>query len=274
MLNDSKGVVSFNNTLISKSEFKLNLSNKGTIVYEVIRLYNGVPMFFDDHCDRLQSSLFIDASGFKPNKLQIENSILALIQKNNLVNTNLRIDVYDKNVLIYEIAANYPSPKDYLQGVDVVLDSIERKDPNEKIYRDQWKKEVEQKILDAGVFELVLVNKHGLITEGSRSNVFFIRDNKLFSAEESLILPGVTRFEILKIARNLGVPLEYIELEKETLVNYDAAFLCGTSIHILPIAKINKLSFSVDNALLLKLQKMFEAHYEQEYNTSKIRWKR
>ncbi len=154
------------------------------------------------------------------------------------------------------------------------LTAKERENPKEKIYRPLWKNEIEQKLADAKVFELLLVNGQGLITEGSRSNAFFIRDNTLFSAEESLILPGITRSEVLKVANALGVSVEYLKIDESSLSSFDAAFLCGTSIQILPIVKVKNLSFNVDNDLLRKLQKAFILHFEQEYKKSIEKWRK
>lgn len=273
MLKDSTELISFNYALISNSDFKTD-QKSATVVYEVIRLINGIPVFFEEHCKRLLNSLIALAPDFKPDKLRLEQSIRELIQRNNLSNTNIRIDIFDENILIREVKGIYPTPLDFEQGVQVDLTPKERKNPKEKIHRPLWKKEIEQKLAAAKVFELLLVNKQGLITEGSRSNVFFIRDNTLFSAEESLILPGITRSEILKVTKVLGISIEYMEIDESSLVSFDAAFLCGTSIQILSIAKVKNLSFNVDNALLRKLQKAFSSHFEQDFRKSIEKWRK
>ena len=272
MLNNSSKLISFNYTLITKSEYKPE-QNSSTIAYEVIRLINGVPVFFDEHCNRLLNSLASLNPNFKPDKPRLESSLKDLIQRNKLSTTNIRIDIFDQNILIREQRAFYPTTQDFEKGVRVATASIERQNPQEKIYRELWKKEVERKITDAKTFELLLVNKQGLITEGSRSNVFFIRKNTLFSAEESLILPGITRSEVMKIAKTLDLAIEFLKIDKVSLLSFEAAFLCGTSIQILPISEVDDLSFIVDNALLRKLLKAFHAHFEQEYRKSIKKWK-
>jgi len=274
MLSNSTEVVSFNYTLTPKSKFKTDYKGKSGVAYEVIRLVNGIPLFLDQHCNRLLNSLATVEPGFKPDKVRLEKSILELIWKNNFSNTNIRIDIFGENILIYGIQSYYPSEKDFEQGVRVTLTSLERKNPKEKIYRELWKKDVEQRIADAKVFELLLVNKQGLITEGSRSNVFFIRDNILFSPDESLILPGITRSEIMKVAKVLGLLVEHAKIDKANLLSFDAAFLCGTSIKILPIAEIDELSFNVNNTLLRKIQLAFNEHFEKEYRKSIKKWRK
>jgi branched-chain amino acid aminotransferase len=273
MLNNSTEAISFNYTLISKSKFK-PVQNSSPVVYEVIRLINGIPVFFEAHCKRLLNSLSAFVPDFKPDKLRLEQSLRELIQRNNLYNTNIRIDIFDDNILIYEVKGVYPTIQNFEQGIQVSLTSKERENPKEKIYRPLWKNDIEQKLADAKVFELLLVNRQGLITEGSRSNVFFIRDNTLFSAEESLILPGITRSELLKVANELGVSVQCLAIDESSLASFDAAFLCGTSIQILPIAKVKNLSFNVDHALMRRLQKAFTLHFDQEYRKSIEKWRK
>lgn len=274
MLNESSEFISFNYDVISGTEFDSLRSAKSTIVYEVIRLMNGVPMFWEAHFRRLKKSLRAVNSKAKVDKIRIEQNLSNLISANQFQNTNIRIDVFDENILIFGIQAHYPMDSAFKLGVKVGLTKSERQNPNEKIFRKQWKKDIEQKISDAGVFELLLVNKQELITEGSRSNVFFIRGNSLFSAEDSLILPGVTRSEILKIAIRKKIEIKYVSLDSASLPTFEAALLCATSIQILPIAELNDLRFNVDNACLRIIQKAFEKHSKLEYYRASRKWKK
>lgn len=273
MLNNSSELISLNYTLIPRSAYKPEQKN-AILTYEVIRLVDGVPLFFDKHLNRLLNTLASVNLNFKPDKQRLQSSLKKLIQRNKLSNTNIRITIFDENILIQEQSAFYPLEEDFEKGVHVATVEIERQNPQEKIYREHWKKEVEQRIKDAQVYELLLVNKQGLITEGSRSNVFFIRENTMFSAEESLILPGITRSEILIIAKRMGIQIEFSKVDKHSLLTYDAAFLCGTSIQVLPISKIDDKSFRIDNAVLRKLQMAFQERFEQEFKKSMDKWKK
>ena len=65
-----------------------------------------------------------------------------------------------------------------------------------------------QEALDKGFFEVAFI-RNGLITECSHSNIFFAVNGILFTHPESVyILSGVTRKNIIKIARKTGIPVK------------------------------------------------------------------
>lgn len=272
MLNNSTEQILFNSNFISRLELKSCQTTRSTIVYEVVRLINGVPLFWEGHWLRLQNSLKAINSRIKIDKSQLEEYLAGLIIQNGFKNTNIRIEIFGRNILLYAIQPVYPTSHDFEQGVEVnCIDAI-RVNPTQKILRRTWKKNMERKVNQAGVFESLLVNSQGLITEGSHTNVFFIRENKLFSAAESLILPGITRLEIMKIAKDEKIAFEYVDLEKDKVSDFEAAFLCATSLHILPIAKIEKVPFDVNHPTLRLLMNAFNNHLEQEIEKASLKW--
>ena len=52
---------------------------------------------------------------------------------------------------------------------------------------------------DKMLYEVLLVNRDGVITEGSRSNVFFIKSGEVYTPPTDAVLPGVTRTMIIRI---------------------------------------------------------------------------
>jgi len=273
MLNNSAEQIIFNYNFIPRDELKTCKTTRCIIIYEVVRLINGIPLFWEGHWTRLQNS--IKAVGFrvKIDKIKFEQSLSDLIKQNSYLNTNIRIEVFEKNILVYAIHAEYPTNLDYEHGVNVNFTEAIRKNPTRKILRRTWKKTMERKINNAGMSELLLVNPEGLITEGSHTNVFFIRENKLYSAHESLILPGITRLEVMKIAAAENIQLEYLGIKKESITVYEAAFLCATSLHILPIARINDQSYDVNNSTLRFLMNAFDNHLELEIKKASLKWR-
>ena len=71
-----------------------------------------------------------------------------------------------------------------------------------------------QRAVEAGVWESVLV-RDGVITEGSSTNVFGVIDGELRTYPRSnYILPGVTREVVLRIARDRGIPIQSLTLDR------------------------------------------------------------
>ncbi len=248
------------------------LDNAKTSIYEVIRIHQGVPLFWDAHWIRFQYGLNAIGLKSKFDKKKLEKALFDLIRVNRLINSNVRIDAVDHNLFIYAIRSYYPDNEACTKGVDVNLTHTERVNPTIKFYRSEWREKRQAEITKAGVYETLLVNSVGLITEGSHSNVFFIQDKTLYSADESSILSGITRSEILKLALENKIQVVYNQVFEHNYINYEAAFLCGTSYNVLPIKKINDTIFDVNQLVLKQLQLNFNLHFKQEYLRNKNKW--
>ena len=105
-------------------------------------------------------------------------------------------------------------------------------------------------IRSGDLYEVLLVNSDGRITEGSRSNVFFIRNGEVYTAPADKVLLGVTRTMIIRIMEKAGIPLHYYSVKNDELKSFDAAFISGTSPKVLPIASIDGIPFDVNDPLL------------------------
>jgi branched-chain amino acid aminotransferase len=266
--------ICFNSQFISKNNLNQLIDKEALVVYEVIRLYHGQPLFWEAHWQRLMQSTSAIAQAEFIDRQKIESDLAELIARNAYRNTNIRIDVFDSRVLIYGVTALYPSKENYENGVKLNFTEAERVLPRLKIYRSKWRKKRDKEIESASVFETLLINKQGLITEASHSNVFFVRSNKIYTADEALILPGITRQMIMKVALSIGVEVVYAELKKTNISSFDAAFLSATSYNILPIAQIEQYSFDVQNKTLNQLRKAFKALLEEEKHKNIRAWKR
>jgi para-aminobenzoate synthetase / 4-amino-4-deoxychorismate lyase len=82
--------------------------------------------------------------------------------------------------------------------------------------------------IQAGTFEVALVDPHGFITEGSFTNVFVKRDGKLLTPPLSRgLLPGILREEL--IAQDLAIEVDLTEKDLE-----DGFFVGNASRGLLP----------------------------------------
>lgn len=264
--------ISFNGQLLPRAELTNCQTTRCTIIYEVVRLINGIPLFWEGHWARLQNNLISIHSKIRLDKTDFEQKLAKFIRKNKLVDTNIRFEVFGENVLYYAIPVNYPTPLNYQQGVSLNFIEAIRAHPTQKILRRKWKTSMESKIIRAGVYESLMLNNEGIVTEGTHTNVFFIKDKTLFSAAEELILPGITRLEVLNIAKQEALLVEYTSLNPETIFTYDAAFLCATSLHILPIKNINETKFDVNNAVLRTMMHAFSGHIEENIKSESFKW--
>ena len=246
----------------------------GIVVYEVIRVINGIPLFLEEHLIRFNNSAMLAELYSTISNTEISNSIKQLCTENQVFTGNVKLLLHSKNkqhvsFLCFFIKHMYPVEIQYQKGVKLMLYNAERKNPNAKIADYVLRETTEDILSKSKVYELLLVNKSGRITEGSKSNVFFIKDNTLYTAPKSLILSGITRKFILKTAQLLGITVIEEAVLRKNIRQYDAAFISGTSPKILPISSIDNVSYNVKHPLIHKLIELFNEEIENYiYNNS------
>lgn len=233
---------------------------KGKVIYEVIRITKGKPLFYSMHYDRLINSLELSNSNFRIKKEWLREIIQRLIAENKVVSENIKITFNTESEDIYAFVINhkYPTLKMYSEGVDCILYFGERINPNAKVIDSKFRERVTDQILKREVYEAILVDRYGVITEGSKSNIFLIKDNKLYTSRIESVLPGVTRTEIIKMAKEHNIEVIEENINYLTLPNYEAMFISGTSPHILPIKSVEGHKFNSKNELLKELIKLFK----------------
>ena len=90
-----------------------------------------------------------------------------------------------------------------------------------------------------GYDEAILLDQKGHVTEGPGSNIFYEKDNVLYTPKRGAILPGITRATVFKLAKDSGVKIVEKDFLPEELYTADYAFFCGTASEISQIASIN-----------------------------------
>src|SRR5262249_54009042 len=85
----------------------------------------------------------------------------------------------------------------------------------------------------------LLLDEHGNLCEGIGSNIFVVRDGRLFTPRERYVLPGVSRQTVLEQAAALGIPCEERDIDLYDAVTAAEAFLTSTSLCICPVRSVN-----------------------------------
>ncbi len=233
-----------------KGVLELYKSDKYKAFYEVIRIINGVPIFYEDHFARLKVSLTKLNYELSINKKELKNQIQDVCKLNNYSDCNIKVIVLQygaEQITITSINKfYYPTIQEYNNGVSCCTLNIMRKNPNVKLINTSYKEEVKRTIEEKKVFEVLLVNDGGKITEGGKSNVFFVKGDKIYTSPEEYVLVGITRRYVVDVCKKLGYEVIETLIGVDSLTSFDAAFLTGTGIKVLPIQVINDLE--IDSA--------------------------
>jgi branched-chain amino acid aminotransferase len=231
--------------------------------YEVLRLIDGKVLFLYDHLERLRRSLSGSSIDY-PGDRQVIETLELLVKENPFREGNIRICLKQSrgnNPLLqgYFVPYFYPDAKMYKEGVMLATYPHQRPNPGIKKWDDLFRNSVAAFIREQGIYEAALVNSKHQITEGSRSNLFFIDGkDRLITVPEKEVLPGITRKYVLEIAKREGVPLLEKAVEMEGLTNLVSVFISGTSPKVLPVKQINNHFFDVKHPLLHLLMDQFE----------------
>jgi len=245
----------------NNTESQFEKLNSDQSIYEVIRIIDGVALFIEDHFIRLKQSMKIKRILFEMDFQCFKQNIQDLVEKDQKPNGNVRF-LYSlaKDEIKWTFAFiphSYPSPEDYQKGVTIDLFFAERETPNAKVIQAIVREGANQMIADQKLYEVLLVNRDDLITEGSRSNVFFVKDNVFYTAPASTILVGVTRNKVIECLTEL----EFLVIEKAVrsseISSYDAVFLTGTSPVILPVRSIGNQIIDTSHPLVRRLMEQF-----------------
>lgn len=249
-----------NGELATKSTKEIEAVFSTKYAYEVIRLVNSKAIFLSLHIQRLVKSC--EALNYPPlNTNQLEQEIDLLIKENALKHINIKIIIQEDKRAVFPIESRYPSKEEYRRGVCCSLLFEERENPSLKVNQAVLRTKANEQIESEKIYESVLVNKKNQITEGSRSNLFFIKEKKLYTAPDHLVLGGVTRLKVIEICIEQSIEVIFETIDYRDLSTFQAAFICGTSPGVLPIHSIGKVAFDVENKVLERVRSLFHEEY-------------
>ena len=228
-------------------------------VYEVIRLSEGRPHFLLEHFQRLENSL--GAIGMAPpfSCEELGSAIKDLAEESRITNHNIKLEVdVSGHSIMYLSPTHYPSADQYENGVRTDLFEGQRKNPNVKMMDRTLRDATDRAIKNQNLYEVILVDAEGNITEGSRSNIFFIKNGEVYTSPLHQVLPGVTRGKLIEIISGKGNEVHEEPICASDIGSFDAAFISGTSPKVLPIASIGDISYDVKDPMLRNIMDWYD----------------
>lgn len=263
-----------NNRIVPSKEAADFSTNSSRTIYEVIRVLSGIPIFLERHIERLEASARLVGSSVEPIKQKLESSICELIKVNSSPEKNIKILVYNMessipDYIAYFIQSSYPTAEEYSKGVQTILLQEERINPNAKVVNSSYKERVAAALSQSKAYEALLVNSRKEITEGSRSNLFFVRDGMIYTAPKGNVLIGITRVCVMELCEKLNIKIIEEPVNTDMLREIEGVFMTGTSPKILPIRTIDDLHFNsagnrIINAIMKGYDDMLKEYTEQK----------
>ena len=238
-------------------------------IYEVIRVKKGVVLFMEDHLDRMIKSAEMLGFTMKISKSRMIEEVKKLVSINNATNHNIKLvcndlDQENQNFLAYITYGSYnieDVPKD---GAKAIIFKAERVNPNIKVINTSQRDQINTELEKQNALEALLEDEDGNITEGSRSNMFFVKKNTLYTAPSKKVLLGITRSKIMDICKKLNIEVVESDIHKSELKDVDGVFMSTTPIGVLPIISIDNMKLnSSQNEIIKKVVDGYEILTEE-----------
>lgn len=254
-------IVIHNNKLSEQEHFSEDFLREGFSLYEVFRVFRGNVIFMHDNLSRLADSIRKSSLPIDMQALNIPGKLELMIKSAGIFEGNIKYVLHctggQTDEYIYQISHHYPTEEEYKNGVKVMTYSAVRDNAEVKYMNVSLREKTDLLMKDNHVSEVLLVNRDNCITEGSRSNVFFIRENVLFTAPLPHVLPGTSRKRVLEICESESIPVREICVPLKEIHLFEAGFLTGTSPLVLPICRIDRHELNPDHPLLRTIMEKY-----------------
>jgi D-alanine transaminase len=248
-----------NGNYMPADEIKISPDDRGFLfsdgIYEVVRWYEGFFYDMEGHIDRLRRSLqevriiwsgsdsfpYIAQELLKLNKLEGTPALVYLQVTRGVARRSHAFPPPSVPPTVYAFARGFdPQSALVAGGIGTILLKDPRWSrcdiksvallPNILSFQEAREKEC---------YESIFV-KDGLITECTHSNAFFVVGGTLFTHPESnKILSGITRKNVLRLAREAGIRVNETPLPSEWINQISEAFVTNTSFEIAPVISID-----------------------------------
>lgn len=257
-----------NGKFLNKLEIKISPFNEALLYgkgfFETLRTLNSKPFRLDDHIKRLNNSLsFFGYKNVDPDEIKF--AITELIRINKLSSTIIRITV-SKNILEEEqiLLINMEEYKPTFSEFVSVTIYPERQAHNNELRKHKSTNYLLNKIayqhaLSNGYDEALFVDNFDHLLEGTRTNVFMISQDTVYTPSLKCgLLPGITRQIVFEIAEELGIKYQEKVIHLSELKQSDEIFLTNSINGIIKVKNIDEKYF--DN---FKITDKFRMIYEE-----------
>ena len=264
------GKIWFNGKSVNWADANIHILNHGlhyaSCVFEGERVYEGEIFKLEEHTERLFYSAKRMGITVPYSQEEINEACKSIVNIQKIQNGYVRPFIWrgsemmaisaQKNKIHVAIATwewgSYFDPKLKLNGIKLNISNWRRPAPN----TIPWDTKA------AGLYMICTLSKHeaeaqgftdslmldhkGNIAEATGANVFFKdKSGELHTPIPDSFLDGITRREVIKIAKSKGVKVNERKIQLEELKNFVGCFLTGTAAEVTPVSQIAEYDFKV-----------------------------
>jgi branched-chain amino acid aminotransferase len=260
------GAIGVPTTAASLDELSIHLPQG---VYTTFRTYPGCRVLrLGAHLDRLVESAAIEGHELKLDYIALRRAIADVLAQSGFALARVRLTIGFLPSTVIFVALNElhePPAELYEAGVrcGIAERALHREAPRSKSTRFIGPASAAREAV-SDVNEVLLVDDHMDILEGSSSNFFAVLDGTLRTADAG-VLAGVTRGTVLGCADGL-VPVEFTPVRVPDISRLQEAFITSVSRAVLPVVEIDghRLGNGRPGDVTRELMRRFDAALERE----------
>ena len=257
----SKFLININGELFNESTAKISIFDRGFLygdsVYESTRTFNRIPFRINQHLERLYNSaekIELHPTLSKPEILKaIDQTIQASPHENLLLriiltrgtNSDLGLDpdLAPSNNLIIISKGILPNPEWwYTSGLSMIFHQKKSTQRGSLPKSGNYQENIlaHKAALKNKVFDAIMVNTEGHVTESSTSNIWLIKDGIIKTpALKDGVLEGLTRKTIIEMAMRKNLNIVETSLTPKDFTEADECFITSTTRNIVPVTIIS-----------------------------------
>ena len=235
--------------------FDSELCKFGIGLFETIKVKDKA-IDLDLHLDRMFNSIDILNLNVNYNKDFIKDIINLYIKENNIKDKALRITIFDKGYNISTRDIPYDK-EDYNRGFTLNISSIKR--GNSIIYKHKTTNYYEniytkRNAMKAGYDDGIFLNTDDIILECSMSNIYFIKNNEVYTPSSDLpILNGTMKKRVFNACNILGINIHEKHIKLDKIGDYDFVFISNSLMNIMKVSRIEDNYYNQSNEVFEKI---------------------
>ncbi|MDO8473926.1 MAG: aminotransferase class IV [Dehalococcoidia bacterium] len=254
-------LVYVNGRLVSPEHAEVSMFDFGFLygygLFETMRAYSGVIFRLEEHIDRLLSGA--KRLGFAKclSAERLADACRQTVNANSLKDARVRLTVTPGSgdgmpdpgacaaATVLVVARSYvPLSKDVYERGFAAATSNWRRCAGSAITGTKSLSYSENLLgrFDAirrGFDEALFETAEGMLAEGAMSNVFMVKSGTLVTPPVAVVLPGIVRGDVLKLAISSGIRVEERVVLAGELPAASEAFLTGSMIELMPLTSVD-----------------------------------
>ena len=253
-----------------------SLSQGGDAVWEGLRVYNGKVFCLNEHLNRLLESAKSMAFEKVPKLTYIKEAIFSTLKANKMFNdTHVRLTLtrgekitsgmnpkLNQKGCTLIVLAEWKPAIYFGKKLRLVTANVRRNSPlflDSKIHHNNLINNILAKIEsnNAGTDDAIMLDLNGFVAETNSTNIFMIKEGKVFTPFADACLPGVTRGLIIKICGENNIPIFEKNISITEFYNADQVFTTGTMGELATVIEIDKRKIKNKGNILSKIKDLF-----------------